>query len=169
VAERDYEVIEQQMNAIQLGILASPESNLTEAQKTRIRLAAAQCPVSGGRGVYRARALQQLFEHVDYNNRDACSSQATNKVLRAIPTVKTNFIAPNPNGGNFLIALEEPSLSGTEISITNISGQIVFKQQLTEDQSKFSFSLPQLGAGFYICNITNSGRVLYAQKLVINK
>jgi hypothetical protein len=165
---KDYEVIEQTVNSIYLQYMLSDSKVLTDAQKKTIRLAASQCPISGGRGVFRARALQHLFENVDYNNEDLCQP-IKSSALVAKNQPAGNFIYPNPTDGNITVIIKHPAKASTKFIISNIFGQVVYERDLEEGQTRFAFNLDDLGNGVFVCNITHGFVNLYAQTLVITK
>jgi hypothetical protein len=165
---KEYEVIEQSVNDVYLKYMLSNDHILTDVQKSIIRVAAAQCPVSGGTGVYRARAIQQVFENMTYDNEELCTTENTKGYFRK-SMITGNFIFPNPTDGDITVVIKNPATANTKFTVSNIFGQIVFERDLQEGQAQFNFNLDNLGQGLFICNITHGFVNLYAQRLVITK
>jgi hypothetical protein len=76
----------------------------------------------------------------------------------------TIVIAPNPNHGQFTIAIPQLEQENGELEIYNTLGMIVYRQKLTRSEEKVALNL-QLPTGVYYLKIANNKSQF--QKLVI--
>lgn len=70
---------------------------------------------------------------------------------------------PNPNNGTFVIEL--PTKEATNIVITNLSGQVVYQQQVA-DVNKLTVDLKDVASGVYLIQVV-SGHDAYRSKITI--
>jgi hypothetical protein len=78
-------------------------------------------------------------------------------------------IYPNPNDGNFTMELlTSPTFDNNNITITNISGERIYRGVLATDQTLEEFNLSGSAPGTYILMIT-SGNTVFATKKFIKK
>lgn len=79
-------------------------------------------------------------------------------------------IYPNPSNGNFTIKLAiTEKLVDAELHIINIYGQRVYSQQVNAAFDELEISLPELSTGVFIIEVTNNGKRMDTQKLLLNK
>ena len=75
-------------------------------------------------------------------------------------------IIPNPNNGVFTIQLLQKQRSTSKIEIINLTGQVVFSDELYSGQLKKEISLPQSMSGLYTCRIINNEKVFQSLFIV---
>jgi hypothetical protein len=75
-------------------------------------------------------------------------------------------ILPNPNNGNFKIMYLLPQNKTGRLEIFDLSGRVVYSQNLPQWSAIQFISLPKLSNGVYSCVIT-SGNERVHKKLVI--
>jgi hypothetical protein len=116
-----------------------------------------------GPGVFSARAILKL-EVEDLDNGTTRSAFITNEIENEIEQIIELY--PNPNGGNFILQSAK-SLSNYEISISDITGKIIFERQLTDNNIyEFSFDIPN---GTYLVYVKNKDVLIEVIKLIITK
>lgn len=75
---------------------------------------------------------------------------------------------PNPTSNTVTIALLSKESNNANLTITNMMGQVVYKEQIAihNGQNQFKIDANQFGSGFYLVNIkTNTGSS--SQKLIV--
>lgn len=83
-------------------------------------------------------------------------------INNANETIAQFVVYPNPNNGDFTIALTG-SGKNPSVEIYNTIGKLVYKDVLTAEKNNFS---TDLASGIYFVNIIESGRVIATQKLI---
>lgn len=112
-ATRVFEVNARTVNRIWLETAGAGAIQLSTVQKTELEPIAAQCPLTGGDAVLRARNLLQLAsaKPLVYNDDAACRiSTATDREdAQTVQTLAGEItVTPNPNDGRFNIAFRLP-------------------------------------------------------------
>ncbi len=77
-------------------------------------------------------------------------------------------VYPNPNNGQFEIALQNEYKGDLQISVQNLAGQVLYQQQVSKDVENFVTTVrtPQLPAGIYLLQIKDKERVA-TKKIVV--
>ena len=70
---------------------------------------------------------------------------------------------PNPNNGTFTIE----SKSKSQITITNLLGEIVLNQLM--EKGKQDLSIQSCSDGIYFVNITDDKGIITSKKIIVNK
>lgn len=74
---------------------------------------------------------------------------------------------PNPSSGSFTLELHpDARLARTEITLTDVTGKIVYQAPVNEGKTKYNLSLP---AGVYTASISHENQMMGARKLVITQ
>jgi hypothetical protein len=136
-------------------------TTLTSIQQTTLEYIAAQCPLTGGDAVLRARLLLQSVSNIPirYNDETACAIIPRNDNHTEIVNGVTFSIAPNPNNGEFAV-----QYSGFgELFLFNAYGQIIRSILLPEGGNKMQINLSNLPSGVYTCFMPGTE----VQKIVI--
>ncbi len=134
VADTDFKQTEKDINAIWISLLLHGASSLTEANQQTVAQVAAQCPLLGGRGVYRARTIQSVLTgNVDYSDTDECVgggidlfeqfNDSQDRSTETASTKETFQITPNPADQALVLATDCAGL----IQVYNLSGSLVLE------------------------------------------
>ena len=128
---------------------------------------AQQCPFSGGRSVYIARAiLHEYFPEMVYNDEDLCTAEGLMRKKNENNQVLSNKLLISPNPANELVNIiyyndKDPIVSTI---LYSMEGKILKTQN-----NILPIAVKDLSPGLYIFNcITNNGNVL-TSKLTILK
>ena len=78
------------------------------------------------------------------------------------------MIYPNPTNGNITIELDKTYESATDISIINLSGSIINKDQIPSNESQITINLNTLPAGIYLIKLSNT-KFTYTHRIVLTK
>ena len=160
--------IQQNQQLINSALLkqATGSGSFTSGELADLTQLANQCPLIGGTSVYQARALlcalfrdQLIFtENCEVDNK---SRKAKTSVLEE----EQISLYPNPNKG--AMTLHYAIYNHADLIIYDISGRIMYKQVLSKDANRTDLQT-NLAEGIYIYSIiTERGRVLKTDKLVI--
>lgn len=105
------------------------------------------------------------------DNLNAISSSTVLKLLLTVPKAYPNLIKlfPNPNLGMFSIDLSDsiPDKDLT-ITITNLTGQAVYRDMLSEGETTRQFDLAHFASGHYILIVTTGNRIVTTKKFIKN-
>lgn len=90
-------------------------------------------------------------------------------VIAYKPKEQVSFsIFPNPNTGQFTLQLGSSSPPATKVTISDITGRIVYIEDIT-GKSSIVFNLAYLVKGMYFCSVFQVNNRLDTQQLLINK
>lgn len=78
------------------------------------------------------------------------------------------LVIPNPSNGNFDLYLENKSLSGAEIKITDAIGRIVFSAVNQNLSNNFKIDLGENQSGIYLVHVNLEGKSL-VKRVVVDK
>jgi hypothetical protein len=76
-------------------------------------------------------------------------------------------IIPNPNNGNFVLALKNNFKNEGSVDIISAVGTTVWSSKLTA-KDNIKIDLPELNQGVYLILLTENGKKHY-KKMIINK
>jgi len=147
-------IYEQNVNKIDMIILntvAIGNTSFTVDQQDDIMDVGAQCPLAGGKIVYAARSLWQLFDNDLGIFNDATNCLSEGYLMRPSHTnsnVKDFSVYPNPAANNLTIALSE-QYTTISIECRNILGNIVLKKDYEKGNENIQVDISALSAGNY--------------------
>lgn len=85
-----------------------------------------------------------------------------------VPDVVGSFsISPNPASGSAIIRFEFPGFNQLALTVSDLSGRIVFEQQLDGAAQNLLLPVDQL-AGMYIVTVRSGERIIAQEKLVVS-
>jgi len=163
---------EKELNAVVLTQITTNNPSLDSSQLMTVVNIAAQCPITGGDAVYRARTMvASLFPTIVYNDAEICGNNLSlpreNIVSRK--DISELIIIPNPSQGSFEISnLFDEDI--TEINIISIAGVIMYKEMIPKETSSKNIRLDdKLESGIYYIILKKQDKSLKSAKLVIIK
>jgi hypothetical protein len=157
----DFRTNEKTVNDIYLQTMAVGNNTFSEVQLVSLQAIAAQCPLSGGEAVLRARDMLTLTQDtpIFYNNITTCGSSLRPSENRMPELPINGFVRmnPNPASGNTVIQYAFAS-EGLErnLLLFNLFGQQVAKIILPDLEGEVAFSTQTLPSGVYHYVVTNS-------------
>lgn len=131
-----------------------------------------------GTSIWQARALLKGIENVEYFNECEFYSAPNETFISAervlakeeVIEVKTYFsIYPNPNDGNFTLALNNTEYTNYELEILNSFGASVKKHNVNTTENKEALIITELSQGIYFVVIKANGIVLETKKVIVTK
>ena len=134
---------------------------------------AAQCPESGGRGVFIARSvLNGLGYNYSYNDEALCYPAMR---LSNVNTPKSQPLdtkikcVPNPNAGSFVVYSQAPDISTCTIMISDVVGSNVDFRLEKSGINSVSLTLNKPVPGIYLVRVFDSvsGELQVAEPLII--
>ena len=76
-------------------------------------------------------------------------------------------IHPNPAYSEVQVEFKQPAKAGCQITVFNLTGQIVAIQPVSEGSSNALLPVATYSNGYYLLSVTENGRQVYQQKLAI--
>lgn len=79
-------------------------------------------------------------------------------------------IFPNPSSGEFILELDSLSSDAITISISDISGRVVYEEQVNNPRSskmQVLIDISALGSGIYLCSVKEQGRLKTVNRIVV--
>ncbi len=164
-----YQANEKTVNDIYLTTLAKGDLTFTPTQTATLKAIAEQCPLSGGIGVYKARSLYALNARVYYDDEQLCAvgMQLQQPINQTLPAKSDNAfkVYPNPNTGAF--TLEYPVGTTALVMLQDLTGHLIYRQVLAQDDRRKEFSVGQFQPGIYFLKIMTEGRIVHAERIII--
>jgi hypothetical protein len=154
----------QKVNRIYLQTLAIGNMELSAAQKMIVTSIANQCPLVGGEGVFKARALFALYAHKQFKDKDICNyfGEGTPPPSSKVQQTNNTFVFPNP--ANELLNFQVANNQTAYVTIRDISGRII---QSFTFEGQFSISTENYPNGMIFCEITQNNQHLATERVVI--
>lgn len=152
--------------------------NLSQDKIDMLKTIAPLCPYTHGTSIWQARAMLKGIENVEYFNQCELYSALDETFISAervlakeeVVEVKTYFsIYPNPNDGNFTLALNNTEYTNYELEILNSFGASVKKHNVNTTENKEALIITELSQGIYFVVIKANGIVLETKKVVVTK
>jgi hypothetical protein len=158
------------VNGIYLRTIAIGVDTLTNGQKDTLLYISNQCPLDGGKAVYMARSLYNLYAPLDINDDSICvppvlpiifsnSHQATDSKVRYYPV---------PLRDELIIQLSPKQFSEFEISLIEASSGKIVKNFKFEkfDEEYIKINISDISDGMYIFTIKSKGSIVSSGKIV---
>ncbi|RMG83147.1 MAG: T9SS C-terminal target domain-containing protein, partial [Bacteroidetes bacterium] len=144
-----YEQNEQIVNDIWLNTVGQNNYSLTQNQLNSLESVVWQCPLMGGKAVYRARALYLMEIDTVFNDNLLCSPPQSMIGNNQNGLTTGTYLFPNPAQQSVTLKLEETFNTESELVIMDLNGKVINKYIITPDESQFRFSVENLPDGFY--------------------
>ena len=145
---------------------ASGNGSLTNGELADLIQLANRCPLVEGTSVYQARALLcALFKEQLVFTENCEVDSKSRKAKTSVLEEEQISLYPNPNKG--AMTLHYTIRNHADLIVYDISGRILYKQGLSKDANRTDLQT-KLAEGIYLYSIiTEQGRVLKTDKLVI--
>jgi len=151
---------------------------ITGLQKSELIGIATQCPITGGRGVFEARALLSIVSDTLIIYDDNCPDFSAAKLVNNSPALFTENnstttqaikLYPNPNDGNMVLEYSITENENAVFEIYDIAGSLIEKYLLDAQQNSFNIRSQLLSNGVYQYKFIVNNKLLDANKIVIIK
>jgi hypothetical protein len=73
---------------------------------------------------------------------------------------------PNPNSGEFTVAMTEPSTQGMSLRVISLTGQLLMEKKTDVGQTIQNINASFLNQGMYFIQLVLDNRVLFVEKFV---
>jgi len=156
------------INQIFLETIGQDIFEFTSHQQSIVNSIANQCVTEGGRGVVRARALQQFYITKYYEDDYGCGIKPNGRIDDD-QEKQIISVYPNPSEGNFVIQFEYPIEENLELEFYDLNGKLLFQDKLVRGTFNYTFKDKVLESGVYICKLKSASFNVLTQKVVINK
>lgn len=114
------------------------------------------------------------YTTIDYN--DSCGSEKVSARLANPSETKgviieniTAKLYPNPNNGEFTLAYDLKQTPEATINISDITGNIVYTAQITNETNLININTNDLRSGMYFIQLNSKGSLLWTNKVMISK
>ncbi len=162
-----YEQNEKQINEAYLQMIYKDHFELLPNFSSQILSIAAQCPLSGGPAVYKARTLAALIDpDLRYDDQLACSQAGVSWRISQHKAESSISIFPNPAADNATIKYNIST--DAQLMIYNKVGEIIRFENLSKDSQSFVIDLANYKNGIYTCRLIQDGKVDVEQLIVIH-
>jgi hypothetical protein len=170
-------VIERNWKQVDNAILKQQSGNtLNQTDVTVLQSIAAQCPLSGGRIVNRARAILNVYygNIMTYPNdcpinygAGSVSSRTENTSSGIINTapIQTVNLYPNPNNGTMM--LDYSINDDASLEITDITGNLLGTYNLPATETTMKVQSNNLQNGMYLYRVISNNVVIKLGKIVV--
>ena len=169
-------IIEHNWQQVNNTILKLQGDTLNAGDIKALQSIAAQCPLSGGSIVYRARAILNAHFNTIINYPDKCANNnaGTNSRTESMGEIAANTnpmqtvnLYPNPNNGSFIISYTG---AGKQLMVEayNIMGQQVLTQQYPITNTN-NIPVTGLSEGVYFVKINVDNIPVKTEKIIVTK
>jgi hypothetical protein len=144
---------------------------LDDSDSIKLYQLSARCPIQYGAVTYQARAMYNALYDQVREFSDVCSQIRAPEEMNETEQMESGSISiyPNPAQGEVYLQAQELDDQLILVEIRDISGKLVYSQQLQLSGGLTTFNL-DLNSGVYIVNITDSEKhETTVRKLVIQK
>ena len=126
-----------------------------------------QCSLEGGKGVYIARNILAEYQlgETEYDDLAKCAVVTPRSESSEEHIVS---VYPNPTNDHLFIMAPENSRSEYTITLHDVLGNEVQRQQFSGKETNFSMPLTNINNGLYILTIKDGNKSLLVQKVVKN-
>lgn len=159
------------VNEIYLSSVANGLESLTTQQFQIVKNIAYQCPLVGGKAVYRARTLLSLEEDGNFDDSALCNFAYRNSDMNSSSRLIAGNLAlyPNPTTGRVTINyITTDSEDNNTLKVFTSTGQLVFETQISRIESMMEIDLSSFPPGLYICTVSGENTPTRIGKLIIH-
>jgi hypothetical protein len=164
---------EKTVNDIYLQTVAIGNTTFSTNQLTLLQSIAAQCPLSGGEAVLRARDILALAPGTPqfYNNVNTCGNSARPSQDRTEQADLGDYVQvrPNPASESILIRYILSGEKEHQLILANIIGEVVGSFLLNGKEGEITVSIGNLPPGVYWYSLTGGTALPASGKLIIQR
>jgi hypothetical protein len=165
-----YEINERFFNDVLFRYLERGSTHLTSTELQRLQIIAAQCPLSGGKAVFDARALLSIardslvwYDHTCTGGQQFRAIDNTDAVASAVSVE----LFPNPANGEATVQWGVPLEAEGRLDIYDTLGRLHRSEVLAPGSSQHKLMLEGLDQGLYYVDV-QIGVKRSTLKLVVN-
>jgi Secretion system C-terminal sorting domain len=170
----DFRTNEKTVNDIYLQTMAVGNNTFSEVQLVSLQAIAAQCPLSGGEAVLRARDMLALSQDspIFYDDATICGSALRQPSQdRTGQVLESDFVQVRPNPASESITINYSLSDGLEhkLVLMNTIGEIVTNFLLNGKAGETTHSIGNLPPGIYWYTVIGGNGSETSGKLIINR
>ena len=173
ITSGDYRTNEKTVNGIYLETVAVGNNTFSAAQLSSLQVVAAQCPLSGGEAVLRARDMLALAQDAPtfYNNGNTCGNALRPSQNRLEQLQINDFVQVRPNPASENIVVDYSLSEGVkyQIMLVSIFGQVVGIFPLDGNEGVTTIPINNLPEGIYWYSVTGDKGISCPGKLIIHR
>ncbi|MBK8644723.1 MAG: T9SS type A sorting domain-containing protein [Saprospiraceae bacterium] len=149
-----YEQNQREVNQIMLQKMIANDWSFSETERVQIETISNQCPLYGGEGIYRARALKAIYDLDRYEDEAICNQAATIRT-QSYPGNEWERISlfPNPASDRITMIVSGKDEGINEIEIYTMEGKLVMIENVKFVNNEISFSIHHLERGMYYAKV----------------
>lgn len=144
-------------------------NSISASDKNELETIANTCPLEGGYAVYFARGMLELvFDEINNYDQVICEDLIERK--KEDENINNNFsvkVVPNPSNG--MAELIFPKQSIDKLVISDITGKIIFSQNVEENLDKVNLDLSNQENGIYFYTTHKNNSSVFTGRIVIVK
>jgi hypothetical protein len=148
------------------------DSLVTNSQIQILQNMAQLCPFTEGLAVYESRALMRnwddstMYYNVCENNAPELNTnqRLTNGAINPIEKEVITSVFPNPTDGNLLVSC---NCKNCIFEVYDVAGKMVLSKKINEIATKVDVTT--LNNGVYMYRLTEAGKTIKSDKLILNK
>ncbi|MFN8279869.1 MAG: T9SS type A sorting domain-containing protein [Saprospiraceae bacterium] len=162
-----YESNQKTANQYMLSRMISGDWSFNASDRAIILNIANQCPLYGGEGVYRARALASLWTDQRFQDNEICPQQLAqrSRTPNSIPTLDIE-IYPNPADDYIIFAATNRDQLITSLEIANMDGKILQVEKIFAPGAELNVSVQSLQNGVYLAKLHLSDGSMIVKKFI---
>jgi hypothetical protein len=168
-------VIESNWQTVNSVLAKMQTDTLNQNDVSNLQQVAAQCHLTGGSIVWRARALLNAYYNtiIEYpeacpvNNENGNKVQNTAHIANATINSQSVNLYPNPNNGKMLI--DYNLLSDGQLRISDVTGKIIGTYTLNATERNADINMESLQNGVYLYTVINEQGLVKTGRIVIMK
>ena len=164
-----YEQNQQQVNRIYLETVVQGIYIFNSNQLSILQSISEQCPVSGGRAVYGARALLSITDPLaTYNDKVICNQQGIPYRIKNDTIISKETIIkvyPNPTEGLLTLVSDKTENGAFDVEVINITGSKVKVGKIVLEEGSSNIDISDIPDGIYILRIIESAIVIRFVKI----
>jgi hypothetical protein len=165
-----YEINEKQINSVYFNTIARGVTQFTEAEKQIINTMAPLCPKIAGKGVYRARFLQSVYDNVVYTDEENCiintpGGGASSRMSKDIDiSINAEDVKIYPNPTRDILNIEMPNSLNYNLIIRDVTGRIVHQETINGSSQ---ISVINFENGLYLSEFWHKGKRIAHKKIIV--
>ncbi|HHM21798.1 MAG TPA: hypothetical protein ENJ20_07215 [Bacteroidetes bacterium] len=161
---------EKTVNDIYLATVAIGRISLDQNQISTLDQIAAQCPLTGGSAVFKARSILSLVVEREYDNEVLCGvGERGGKSIGGNDDNANDAFSffPNPAKDEVIFSFHIPTEKERVLVVSDSFGKEVFRSIVPGDMPSFVLDTKGFSDGLYICSLITSEQLAFSAKLVI--
>jgi Secretion system C-terminal sorting domain len=162
---------ERAINAVLLQAYLSQNWNFNSESRAIINGVASQCPLSGGRAVYKARSLQSYYQRPDWGNDNCLTIGERSEHNRPQQLLGPEIfdVFPVPATDRLVVKFESRRADGFRLRIFDTQGVLKVSQEVTPGATECAVDLSTFPTGLYLIECQGAEEKMSVKKFTVIK